>query len=163
MKKIGKEVLFLKAGDNNSRNGEGAFIRLRDGRILYAFTEYTGDGWLDHCAANIAGIFSCDEGETWQGRSILQSADEGAANFMSVSLQRMENDDVGMFYLRKDMETGSCKLYLVRSSDEGKTWSSPTCCNEEEGYFVVNNDRVIRLQNGRLLVPFAQHPILKKI
>ena len=162
MKKIGREVLFLKAGDGNPRNGEGAFIRLRDGRILYAFTEFTGDSWEDHCSARIGGIFSCDEGETWQGRCILLSADEGASNFMSVSFLRMENGDVGMFYLRKDKETGTCKLYLVRSADEGKTWESPVCCLEEDGYFVVNNDRVIRLQNGRLLVPAAQHAILKK-
>ena len=41
MKKIGREVLFLTAGEGNPRNGEGAFIRLSDGRILYAFTRVT--------------------------------------------------------------------------------------------------------------------------
>lgn len=162
MKKIGREVLFLTAGEGNPRNGEGAFIRLSDSRILYAFTEYTGDNWEDHCSANIAGIFSGDEGETWHGRKVLLKADAGASNYMSVSLQRMDNGDIGLFYLRKDKETGTCKLYLSRSCDEADTWGSPVSCMEEDGYFVVNNDRVVRLRNGRFLVPAAQHAILKK-
>ena len=83
MKKIGREVLFLTAGEGNPRNGEGAFIRLSDGRILYAFTEYTGDNWEDHCSASIAGIFSGDEGETWHGRKVLLKADAGASNYIA--------------------------------------------------------------------------------
>ena len=40
MKTIGKEVCFLPTSKNNPRNGEGSFIRLNDGRIMYAYTEY---------------------------------------------------------------------------------------------------------------------------
>ena len=38
MKKVGRPVLFLATGPNNPRNGEGAFIRLKDGSILFAYT-----------------------------------------------------------------------------------------------------------------------------
>ena len=38
MKKVGKEVLFLATKENNPRNGEGTFIRLRDGRIMFAYS-----------------------------------------------------------------------------------------------------------------------------
>ena len=34
MKKIGKQVLFLSTSEGNPRNGEGSFIRLKDGAIL---------------------------------------------------------------------------------------------------------------------------------
>lgn len=51
MKKIGREVLFLEAKQNNPRNGEGSFISLKNGGILYAFTEYFGDYWNDTCIA----------------------------------------------------------------------------------------------------------------
>lgn len=162
MKKIGKEVLFLRAGNGKGRMGEGAFIRLRDNRILYAFTGFSGDLKEDHNSADIYGLFSSDEGETWQEEHVLFQADEKAANIMSISFMRMENGDVGMFCLRKDKEDGSCVLYLVRSADETKTWSSPVRCMAENGYFVVNNDRVIRLQNGNLLIAAAQHAVLKK-
>ena len=61
MKKIGREVLFLKTGKGNPRNGEGSFIRLKDGRIMYAYTQYYGDDWNDHATARIAAYYSSDE------------------------------------------------------------------------------------------------------
>ena len=159
MKKIGREVLFLKGEGNNPRNGEGAFLRLKDGGILYAFTEYDGNDWEDDASADIAGIYSYDEGETWGGRRILLHRDGGAANYMSVSLLRMQNGDLGMLYLRKDADTGSCVPYLVRSEDEGESWGVPVRLADDEGYYVVNNDRIVRLISGRLLVPVARHQI----
>ena len=61
MKKIGRQVCLLATGENNPRNGEGAFIRLTDGRILYGFTEYIGDSWNDHAHARLSGIISADD------------------------------------------------------------------------------------------------------
>jgi sialidase-1 len=47
---------------------------------------------------------------------------------------------------------------LRTSSDEGKTWSEPTVCiTDQRGYYVLNNNRVIQLPNGRLLAPVALH------
>ena len=65
MDKIGKEVHFLKTGEGNPRRGEGSFIRLNDGRIMYAYTEYYGTSWYDHSIARISAIYSSDEGESW--------------------------------------------------------------------------------------------------
>ena len=67
MKKVGRQVLILATGQDNPRNGEGAFIRLKDGGILFAYTAYYGDDWNDHCSANISAYISRDEGETWEG------------------------------------------------------------------------------------------------
>ena len=39
MKKIGTKVVMLTTDAKNPRNGEGSFIRLKDGRIMYAYTE----------------------------------------------------------------------------------------------------------------------------
>ena len=47
--------------------------------------------------------------------------------------------------------------WFCRSVDEGKTWSEPVCCVEKNGYFVTNNDRMIRLRSGRLMFPVAEH------
>ena len=48
MKTVGKTVLTLPTGEGNPRNGEGTFIRLKDGRIMYTYTRYYGDDWHDH-------------------------------------------------------------------------------------------------------------------
>ena len=58
MKKIGKQVLFLETSANNPRNGEGAFIKLKDGAILFGFTEFTGKEWDDDAQAHIAFVVS---------------------------------------------------------------------------------------------------------
>ena len=155
--KSGKEVLFLRINDEVRRNGEGAFIRLCDGRIMYAYTEFVG-GWNDHSRANIMAVFSNDEGETWSEKRLLIEADDSAGNYMSISLMTMQNGDIGLFYLRKNKESTTCIPYLVTSRDNGDTWSVPTKCASLEAYHVTNNDRVVRLRNGDIMLPVNLHP-----
>ena len=154
MKKIGKQVHFLPTGDVVKRAGEGAFVRLKDGRILYAYTEYIGAGNEDADPARISAVFSSDEGESWGGHCVLMERRPGDKNIMSVSFMRMLNGELGMFFLRKTGD--ACVLNLVRSADEGQTWGEPVACTDEK-YYVVNNDRVIRLRNGNLLFPANLH------
>lgn len=159
MKKIGREVLFLATGAQNPRNGEGSFLRLTDGRVMYAYTEYYGDGWEDHATARIAAVYSSDEGEHWSAPSVLLAKDEATVNIMSVSLIRMQNGDVGCLYLRKFVSEGGilCVPYFTRSADEGASFGAPVRCIASDGYFVVNNDRLVRLASGRLIFPCAYH------
>lgn len=160
-KKIGREVLFLSTGEGNPRNGEGAFLRLKNGEILFVYTAYIGEDWNDHCTAELYGCVSPDEGETWSNPHLILKKPADSKNLMSVSLLRMQNGDIGLFYLKK-MQYGAAVIdayMLYRSSDEGKTWSEPVECLNDLDYYVVNNDRVVRLQNGSILIPVAQHSI----
>jgi photosystem II stability/assembly factor-like uncharacterized protein len=77
---------------------------------------------------------------------------EAGMNVMSVSLLRLASGDIGLFYLRKNA-ADDCRLYLRRSADEGKTFGAATLCMPEAGYYVVNNDRLVRLAGGRLIAP----------
>ncbi len=162
MKKIGREVHFLEAKGNIPRNGEGSFIRLNDGRIMFGYTEFVGNDWEDDATANIAVIYSSDEGETWTEPKILFRKPEEAWNIMSFSFLRMGNGDIGAFYIIKN-DDRTDKIVLTRSSDEGKTWSEPiNCldCLDEADYYVINNDRIVRLKNGRILFAVARHTVL---
>ena len=76
IKKVGKESLFLHVGGHTPRNGEGAFIRLRDQSIMFAYISFVGEDWFDHCPADIAAVVSSDEGETWSEPRILLQHDE---------------------------------------------------------------------------------------
>lgn len=155
---IGKMICDLAPSDNNERNSEGAFIRLKDGSLLFVYTRYRNAGWDDHCTADLYGILSTDEGETFGTPFLVLSCDAvGADNVMSVSLIRMKNGDIGLFYLQKHMATHSCVPYFTTSADEGKTWGRHIRCIEEDGYYVLNNDRVIVLKSGRILVPVSKH------
>ncbi len=148
-------VLTLEPGPGNPRNSEGAFVRLRDGRILFAYTHFTGTA-SDAGTAHIAGRFSSDNGATWTREDQIILPNEGQQNTMSVSLLRLAGGPIALFYLRKNSDL-DCRPYLRISTDDAKTWSEPRLCIDALGYFVVNNDRVIQLSSGRLVIPAARH------
>lgn len=149
-------VLSLKHGENNPRNSEGAFIALNDGRILFAYSRYYGKSWADYASAEIAARYSADGGRTWTDKDRLLVKKEGGLNVMSVSLLRLQDGRIALFYLKKT-SPADCRLYRQASQDEGKTWGTARCCLPAAGYFVVNNDRVIQLKTGRLIAPAAFH------
>lgn len=159
MKKIGHEVAFWATGDNNPRNGECDFIRLHDGRILCAYSRFYGERWSDYAPADLVGRYSLDEGETWGEEFILLQRDAGAQNFMCPNLMRLPNGDMGLIYGRKYTPNDGSELkaytekWFIRSADEGKTWSKPVRCTPERQYNVIENDHVIRLQSGRIVIP----------
>jgi len=148
-------VLRLEPSADNPRNSEGDFIRLKDGRILFVYTHFTG-GHGDHASAYLAGRFSDDGGKTWTTEDIVILPNEGKMNTMSVSLLRLQSGKIALFYLRKNSEA-DCIPYMRISTDEAKTWSEPVRCIDRVGYYVMNNDRVVQLENGRLLLPVSLH------
>lgn len=160
MRRIGRKVAFWTTGENNPRNGECDFIRLKDGRIMCAYSKFYGEKWGDECPADIVARFSSDEGETWSEDIIVAQHDETAKNYMCPNLFRMENGDLGMIYGRKyasGEQNGATPTFtekwFLRSKDEGKTWSVPLRCTPEKMYCIIENDHVIRLQSGRIVIP----------
>ena len=146
-------VLELMYSPGNPRNSEGSFVTLKDGRILFAYSRYRGnEDWADHAIADITARLSEDGGRTWSVEDRLLVANEGDCNVMSASLLRLQDGRIALFYLRKN-NVCDCRLWMRTSADETETWSEPVCCIPAPGYFVVNNDRVIQLATGRLVVP----------
>ena len=152
----GKEtVLRLETSPNNLRNSEGAFIKLKDGRILFVYTHFIGQG--DHAQAHLAGRYSSDGGKTWTTEDEIILPNEGGMNVMSVSFIRMPDESIAMYYLRKN-SMDDCIPMMRKSYDEARTWSEPVAIIQDRaGYFVMNNDRVIQLENGRILAPVSLH------
>ena len=124
MKKLGKEVLLLKTSDTNPRNGEGSFIKLSNGSILFGFTEFIGSTREDEENARISAVVSENNGETWSERFILFEKPAGSVNIMSLSFLRMKNGDIGAFYIIKNQD-GTDRIVFRRSSDDCKTWTEP--------------------------------------
>ncbi len=150
------KVLALPPSAQNPRNSEGDFILLEDGRLMFAYTRFSGGGG-DHDRASIVARFSTDVGRTWTNEDVEIVANEGDWNVMSVSLLRLQNGMIALFYARKNSLT-DCRPIMRTSTDEGKTWSDPTVCiTDEVGYYVLNNDRVVQLKSGRLVLPVALH------
>jgi len=148
--------LLLAPTNTNPRNSEGDFITLNDGRILFIYTHFTS-GASDYAEAHLASRFSEDGGETWSTEDKVVAAHEGGHNVMSVSLLRLQDGSIALLYLRK-VAFDDCIPQLRISTDEGDTWSEPVACiTDPAGYYVVNNDRLVQLKSGRLLIPAARH------
>ncbi len=155
-KELKKETaLRLLPGEGNPRNSEGDFVKLNDGKILFVYSHFTG-GTGDNAKAHLAGRYSSDNGSTWTQEDVTILSNEGKMNTMSVSLLRLKSDDIAMLYLRKDSEK-MCIPYLRTSNDEAKSWSNPVRCIDIDGYYVVNNNRLIQLQNNRIIFPASRH------
>jgi hypothetical protein len=150
-----KVVLRLNPSPENPRNSEGDFITLKDGRILFIYTHFT-EGSGDHAGAYLASRVSSDRGESWSQDDVTVVPNEGGMNVMSVSLLRLLDDRIALFYCLKNSEQ-DCRPLIRISSDEGDSWSDAQKCIDETGYYVLNNDRVIQLENGRLILPVALH------
>ncbi len=155
---IGKIIKdFAPTKGSNPRNSEGSFIELRDGRILFAYSRFKGAGvGEDHDPSDIYGCISNDMGETFGDIFPIFKCDEfGADNIMSVSLFRFGNGDIALFFLMK--KGADCLGYISRSADEGETFSKPILCTKDKGHIVINNDRIITLKSGRIILPAAYH------
>ncbi|MDR1723564.1 MAG: glycoside hydrolase [Tannerella sp.] len=154
---IRKITLQLTPGDDNPRNSEGDFVTLKDGRIMFIYTHFTGKSTSDYAPAHLAARYSSDGGKTWTQNDKLVLENEGGMNIMSVSLLRLNNGKIALFYAQKNSETDCIPIIRI-SSDDGETWGEQTACiTDKKGYFVLNNSRVIQLKSGRILMAVALH------
>ncbi len=148
-------TLELGPEKNNPRNSEGAFIRGFENEILFAYSRYHGDSCHDHATCDIYLIKSFDEGKSWSAPEKIVGGDFfGVDNIMSVSAILQNDGAIAFYYLIKENNMATT---LGRSiSYDGKSWQSERCvCNYPEGYYVVNNDRIVRLRDGSLVAPAA--------
>lgn len=159
-------VLKLEAGPNNPRNGEGDFITLKDGKILFVYGHFTGATGDDYGHAHLASRFSIDSGKTWSNEDKIIVEQEGKLSVNLVSLIRLQNGSIALFNLKINAEDDTTP-WIRFSHDEGKTWEpAKQAILDREGFtankgigFQLNNDRVIQLKDGRLLMPVAIHQV----
>ena len=159
-----RRCLDIWPGEGNPRNSEGSFATLRDGRLLFVYSRFNGRSDDDNTSAELMARYSSDGGETWTQEDRLIVKNDSKMNVMSVSLLRLQNGRLALFYVRKNSNY-DCLPVIRFSDDEGETWSDARCCVDEPvGYYVLNNDRAIQLvqgpHRGRIILPLARHSLL---
>lgn len=154
-----KLVLEILPAKDNGRNTEGAFIRARNGDILFAYSRYNTGGGFDDSPCDIAMIRTSDEGETWSDPVLIAEASfYGVKNIMSVSGMILRDGSVCWFFLIKEND-GSSTIGKSVSSDGVNFVPSRCDCKFLRNYYVINNDRFIRLADGRIAAPAAKHDV----
>src|SRR3954471_18196135 len=79
----GDTVFNIEPTKEHPRNSEGSFVTLKDGHILFCYSQFYG-GTADGASARIVGIESTDHGTTWSEPRVIVENDAGD-NVMSVS------------------------------------------------------------------------------
>lgn len=158
---VPRVLLELPKSAQFPRNSEGDVVELKDGRLMIAWSRYNGTvkGLCgDHWPADIAAVESSDGGKTWGVPRVLIARRSEDMNVMSVSLLRMRDGSLAMFFLRKRSEA-DCRPAVCVSRDEGRTWSAPQLCipDSKADYYVLNNARAVILSSGRIVLPLSRH------
>lgn len=160
--KTSEIVCMLPRGEANPRNSEGDFALLKDGRILFAYSRYSGVSGHDDAPCDVAALVSSDGGESFEPVPfrLAEAKDHHTLNVMSVSLERLENGTLCLFYLCK--QGPQSEVYLKRCTDETALTFAPAerIVPPKRGiYYVINNCRICKKPDGRLLLPVARHKI----
>lgn len=156
--------IVYPATATSPRYTEGSVVELNDGSLLFAVTEFFGNG-SDFAEAHIVARESMDGGRTWGDKRVLQK-NTGGLNVMSATLRRLPAkgapDRIALFYLQKNSHS-DLDFHVRYSNDEGRTFGNPILVTDAPGYHVVNNDRVTRLSTGRILAPAASTSDVTKV
>ena len=148
-------ILIITPTAQYPRFGEGSAVELKGGSLFLCYTRFER-GSHDNSPADICSRISKDSGRTWGRTRVLVRRDEAKENVMSASALRLKSGDLLSLYMRKN-GWGDCNCYVRRSTDEFKTLGQPINVTGTTGYHVVNNDRLVQLSTGRLIVPAALH------
>lgn len=145
------ETMLYPATAKVPRITEADVETLRDGTLLLAYTEFTGGDGSDWGSAHIGARLSHDGGRTW-GKPWVLVSNSGKMNVMDANLTRLRSGKLALAYNRKN-SMADCRVEFRTSDDEGKTWSEPVVITKPVKYWGTNNDRLVQLSTGRLLMP----------
>ena len=147
------EYIFAPVTENNRRNSEADMIALRDGRLLLAWTEFYTTQGSDWGPARLSAVYSSDQGRTWSGKFTLQE-NIGTMNVMEPDFLRLKSGKILFAFARKNSEA-DCLPHLRVSTDDARTFlpPRPIPINPAPSYTGMNNDRMIQLRSGRVVLP----------
>jgi sialidase-1 len=139
-------ALKLPRGDHGYRGINGDFAQLKDGSILWSFTD-SGRGLM--------AMRSTDQGRTWGEPALLlpQPKPPAAGYFVHPSFLRLKNGTLFLSYIYSTYPTTPYygHNYYRLSPDEGATWTDQYILTPHPGYVIMHNDRLVQLSSGRIL------------
>jgi hypothetical protein len=153
---LGPKSYIAIASTANVRYDEGDVIACPD-YYLVAYTKF-GASTSDIAGTTIVGKMSTDTtGKIW-GNEFVISANIGQLNVMSVSLYRVGPSTIKCYFLVKN-STADTRLFSSTSFNNGLTWSAATQVIDDNAYDIFINSSIIKVNNGRLVIPVASVPV----
>ena len=108
----------------------------------------------DSTPCRISAKISVDKGRSWSNSFTLQD-NVGQLNVKHPSMLRLPSGEILFCYTVRNSLT-DLAIYAKRSQDECETWSDPVRVSTLPGMNFANNDHILQLSTGRILMP-AHH------
>ncbi|MBP1996301.1 exo-alpha-sialidase [Paenibacillus eucommiae] len=147
------ETTVVEANENTAfkmaRNG--AIIELKNNELLLTYDEISDV--FDDASGHVVGKISKDGGRTWGDRFIIQE-NIAQGNVTNQGIVRLKSGALALFFAWLD-DFEHISLHMIRSFDEGRTWSAPLNMTPYAGYQVTANDRAVILSSGRIILPLG--------
>ncbi len=134
---------------NNSTVQNGSFIALLNGDLMFAYIEKSQNG------TDIITVTTSDSGNTWSAPSVLYHSDK---QLDGLSLLRMKNGDIGVFFTEEVTADWTYITVMLRSNDEEKMvyFRTEECSYDlYNGYFILQNDSVLMTENQKIIIPMT--------
>ena len=143
-------TIVKQADANNARFSGPAAINL-DGEFLLAFDHFNTGASNDLSESHVDLARSLDGGFTWEDTPALPVF--GASTLQASLLRKRQN--LFLAYLERH-GNDDLRIMIRHSADSGKSWPDPLAVSPPAtGYYQVANDRMLMLQDGRIMIPFA--------
>lgn len=158
------EVKLCEWSPEHPRHDHQLIFPLVDGRLMLVWSEYYTDnpqllarktpsdagGFDDHMPCRISARFSHDKGRTWDAPFVLQE-NQWKLNVKHPNLLRLKSGEILLSFTGWD-SMSQRNVFVCRSADEGKTWSTRQQISSP-GWYCTNNDHIQRLSTGRIVLP----------
>jgi len=107
-------LMVCPTGDQRPRNSEGDVVKLKNGRLLLADSEFVGADGSDFGAARLGAKTSRDGGHSWSPPYVLVP-NEGKMNVTSRSLLRPHSGKLAFTYTIKNSQSDNQIWFRVSS------------------------------------------------
>ena len=148
----------------NPRHDHQLIFPLSGGRLLLVWSEYyvnkpscifrsshdRAGGVKDDFPCRLSGRLSEDGGRTWSERIVIQENLWGR-NVKHPNMLRLPSGEIMLTFTAWASEIER-NVFMKRSEDECETWGEIVQVSEP-GWYCTNNDHIVQLSTGRILLP----------
>lgn len=151
---------LVPASDAYPRNMGADMIRLNDGRLFLAYSQWFG-GTHDDNSSRVVGCISRDDGETWSDFFVIAEPNETRDVVRMPTFLRLQDGRLALFARCHHTRDKKWVVMMVCDDESGdvldaSVWSAPTSVTPEgPGGHIIIAQRVIRTTPGRIVVPTA--------
>ena len=165
---VGTDVHEFVPTAEIGKNNITAMFTVPDGRIgvnIFRVRDVKAHALTDFLTGFNDIAFSSDGGRTWTDPvrlnlpdpMLLPDIQNTVSDHLVVNTVMPDGEGNMMIFATIRTDNNQCTSVLLCRTKDFVTFTPWKHTFEKKGYFVINNDRIIRLKSGRILIPTALH------